>query len=72
MVVSRAAATFSLAIPVFRAYRWLVQREVPLGGIDVFACKRVFRDHLLALPERNTTLVGLVSWLGFSRAAGVP
>lgn len=50
------------------AYRWLVQREVPPGGVDVFACTRVFRDHLLALPERNTTLVGLVFWLGFSRA----
>lgn len=50
------------------AYRRLVQREVPRGGVDVFACTQVFRDHLLALPERNTTLVGLVFWLGFARA----
>jgi polyisoprenyl-phosphate glycosyltransferase len=49
-------------------YRRLVQREVPDGGVDVFACTREFRDHLLALGERNSTLVGLVFWLGFRRA----
>ncbi len=48
-------------------YRALVQREVPRGGVDVFACTREFRDHLVALPERNTTLVGLIFWLGFRR-----
>lgn len=48
-------------------YRLLVQREMPRGGVDVFACNRRFRDELLALPERNTTLVGLVFWLGFRR-----
>jgi glycosyltransferase involved in cell wall biosynthesis len=48
-------------------YRGLVQREVPRGGVDVFACTREFRDHLLALHERNTTLVGLIFWLGFRR-----
>ncbi len=50
-------------------YRRLVQAEVPAGGVDVFGCNRVFRDHLLALRERNTTLVGLVFWLGFRRSA---
>jgi glycosyltransferase involved in cell wall biosynthesis len=48
-------------------YRALVQPEMPPGGIDVFACSRHFRDHLLSLRERNSTLVGLVFWLGFSR-----
>ena len=57
-----------LASALFWAcYRALVQREVPRGGVDVFACTREFRDQLLALPERNTTLVGLVFWLGFRR-----
>jgi glycosyltransferase involved in cell wall biosynthesis len=59
---SRVASTL-----FWGAYRRLVQREVPRGGVDVFACSQVFRDHLLALPERNTTLVGLVFWLGFRR-----
>jgi glycosyltransferase involved in cell wall biosynthesis len=48
-------------------YRSLVQREMPPGGVDVFACTRAFRDHLLSLRERNSSLVGLVFWLGFSR-----
>jgi glycosyltransferase involved in cell wall biosynthesis len=48
-------------------YRHLVQREIPPGGADVFACNRQFRDQLLALRERNSTLVGLLFWMGFRR-----
>ena len=48
-------------------YRFLVQREIPHGGVDVFACNRIVRDHLLRLHESNTTLVGLLFWLGFRR-----
>jgi glycosyltransferase involved in cell wall biosynthesis len=49
-------------------YRTFIQREVPRGGVDVFGCSRRFRDHILALGESNTTLVGLIFWLGFRRA----
>jgi glycosyltransferase involved in cell wall biosynthesis len=49
------------------AYRKLVQPEMPPGGVDVFACNRTVRDHLLALGESNSTLVGLLFWLGFRR-----
>jgi glycosyltransferase involved in cell wall biosynthesis len=49
-------------------YRLLVQREVPRGGVDVFGCTRRFRDEILALGESNSTLVGLIFWLGFRRA----
>jgi polyisoprenyl-phosphate glycosyltransferase len=49
-------------------YRALVQREVPRGGVDVFACTRRFRDEILSLRESNSTLVGLIFWLGFRRA----
>lgn len=48
-------------------YRAIVQREVPRGGVDVFGCTRNFRDHLIALDESNSTLVGLIFWLGFNR-----
>lgn len=48
-------------------YRRCVQRDVPAGGVDVFACTKRFRDELLKLRERNSTLVGLVFWLGFRR-----
>ena len=55
------------AVIFWAAYRRLVQREIPPGGIDIFGCNQVFRDHLLALHESNTSLVGLVYWLGFRR-----
>jgi glycosyltransferase involved in cell wall biosynthesis len=48
-------------------YRKLVQPEMPPGGVDVFGCNQAFRDHLLALRESNSTLVGLLFWLGFRR-----
>ncbi|HEU4391616.1 MAG TPA: glycosyltransferase, partial [Blastocatellia bacterium] len=56
-----------LAALFWRAYKTLVQREAPAGGVDLFGCTADFRSHLLALPERNTMLVGLVFWLGFRR-----
>lgn len=49
-------------------YRGLVQAQMPRGGVDVFACNRDARDALLALRESNTTLVGLLVWMGFRRA----
>lgn len=53
----------------WRAYRWLVQPEIPVGGVDLFGCNLRFRDSLVALDELNSSLVGLVYWLGFRRAA---
>lgn len=52
----------------WRAYRAFVQRDMPVGGVDVFACNQEFRDSLLGFREHNTTLVGLIFWLGFPRA----
>lgn len=51
----------------WRLYRALVQREIPPGGVDVFACNEMVRSQLLILRERNSTLIGLVFWLGFRR-----
>jgi glycosyltransferase involved in cell wall biosynthesis len=48
-------------------YRKFVQSEMPPGGADVFGCNRAFRDRLLSLRESNSTLVGLIFWLGFRR-----
>jgi glycosyltransferase involved in cell wall biosynthesis len=50
-------------------YRRFVQRELPPGGIDVFGCNRLVRDTLVNLPEANTSLVGLLLWVGFRRKA---
>jgi hypothetical protein len=49
------------------SYRLLIQKEMPSGGVDVFGCNEVFRDKLVNLPESNSTLVGLLFWLGFRR-----
>lgn len=49
-------------------YRRFVQPEMPPGGVDVFGCNRLFRDRLLTLEESNSSLVGLLLWLGFRRA----
>jgi glycosyltransferase involved in cell wall biosynthesis len=48
-------------------YRRFVQPEVPVGGVDVFGCNRRVRDALLRLRESNSTLIGLLFWLGFRR-----
>lgn len=48
-------------------YRKLVQSEMPPGGVDVFGCNLAVRDRLLALPESNSSLVGLLFWVGFRR-----
>jgi len=57
-----------LAGGFWRFHRRLVQREMPKGGADVFACTRAVRDHLVELGEQNTSLIGLLVWLGFRRA----
>lgn len=49
-------------------YRWLIQPELPPGGVDMFGCNRAFRDRLVALDEANTSLVALLFWLGHRRA----
>ncbi len=46
--------------------RW-VQPQMPRGGVDVFACTPQVRDSLVALEESNSSLVGLLIWLGFRR-----
>ncbi len=46
--------------------RWIV-REMPPGGVDVFACTRPFRDELLKMAERRSSLVAQIFWLGYRR-----
>lgn len=49
------------------AYRYLVQPDVPEGGVDVFAITATFRNRLVALGEANSSLLGLLFWLGGRR-----
>jgi len=48
-------------------YRRYVIREIPPGGVDVFAVNRRVARQLLALEETNSSLVGLLFWVGFRR-----
>lgn len=48
-------------------YRRYVVPDIPPGGVDIFACNKVFRDTLLTLEERHSSLVAQIFWLGFRR-----
>ena len=48
-------------------YRRYVVPEIPPGGVDVFGCNRQFRDTLLQLDERHSSLIAQIFWLGFRR-----
>lgn len=57
-----------LASDIFwKLYKRFVIRDIPEKGVDVFGCNRIFRDRLLSLGESNSSLVGLIFWLGFRR-----
>jgi glycosyltransferase involved in cell wall biosynthesis len=60
-------ASRALADLFWRFFRALVIREIPAGGVDLFGCNRQVRNELLKLEEANSSLVGLVFWLGFRR-----
>lgn len=48
-------------------YRKTVVKDIPRGGVDIFACSKKVRDALLALPETHTSLVAQLYWVGFNR-----
>jgi len=49
-------------------YRKLVVKDVPKGGVDIFACNRKVLDALLDMQEKNSALVAQLFWVGFRRA----
>jgi polyisoprenyl-phosphate glycosyltransferase len=50
-------------------YRRFVMPQIPPGGVDVFACNRAFRDRLLTLEERHSSLIGQLFWMGYRRGS---
>jgi polyisoprenyl-phosphate glycosyltransferase len=46
--------------------RW-VNPDIPKGGVDVFACTREVAQRLTSFNETDSSLVGLLFWLGFER-----
>lgn len=47
--------------------RRFIEKDLPVGGVDIFACNRLVRDHLVSMPESCTSLVLQLYWLGFRR-----
>jgi len=48
-------------------YRKLVIRDIPKGGVDIFACNRVVADTVLQIFEPNSSLIAQLFWVGFRR-----
>jgi len=46
-------------------YKRYINQSIPTGGVDVFGCNKEVAQILNALPERNTSLIGLLYWIGF-------
>jgi glycosyltransferase involved in cell wall biosynthesis len=57
-----------LASLFWGVYRRYIQPEIPPGGVDIFGCQRQVRDQILGLQENNSSLVGLLFWVGYRRA----
>lgn len=48
-------------------YKRYVVPDIPAGGVDMFGCNKAFRDSLLQLEERHSSLIAQIFWLGFRR-----
>jgi polyisoprenyl-phosphate glycosyltransferase len=53
----------------YRFIRWLSDTRIPLDTGDFRLLDRQVVDGLLAMPERDRFVRGMVSWLGFSQIA---
>lgn len=49
-------------------YRWLVNPDIPAGGVDIFGCTRQVRDQICSMKEVETSLPALLFWVGYRRA----
>ena len=51
----------------WKLYKKFINPEIPDGGVDVFAINQKVKDEILKLDESNSSLVGLLFWVGFRR-----
>jgi glycosyltransferase involved in cell wall biosynthesis len=61
------AASARLSALYWRVYRAFVVKDLPVGGVDVFAVKRDVVEQLVRMQESHSSLVGLLYWVGFKR-----
>jgi glycosyltransferase involved in cell wall biosynthesis len=60
------ARTFSTVY--WALYRKFINRDIPKNGVDVFACKQNVVGVINGLNEVNTSLIGMLFWIGFNRS----
>jgi glycosyltransferase involved in cell wall biosynthesis len=56
-----------MAKSFWRFYAKVINPDIPSGGVDVFACSHRVAQQLAKLSEGNTSLIGLLFWVGFRR-----
>ncbi len=49
-------------------YKRLVHREIPPGGVDVFAVTKPVAQTLLEMTESHSSLIGQLMWVGYRKA----
>ncbi|MFA5336821.1 MAG: glycosyltransferase family 2 protein [Candidatus Omnitrophota bacterium] len=52
----------------YKLFRLLITKDMPKGGFDFVLIDRQVIDVLASIQEKNTTLMGLILWMGFKRA----
>lgn len=52
----------------WKLYRRWVIRDIPAGGVDIFAISAEVRDGLLGMSEANSSLLAQLFWMGGQRA----
>jgi glycosyltransferase involved in cell wall biosynthesis len=57
----------SLSKVYWTLYRLVLNREIPNNGVDIFACRREVANVVNGLKENNTSLIGLLFWVGFKK-----
>jgi glycosyltransferase involved in cell wall biosynthesis len=48
-------------------YRKFINSEIPVGGVDIFGCTRNVANLISQFSEKNSSLLGLLYWIGFKR-----
>lgn len=51
----------------WQLYRRFVMKDIPPGGVDVFACTASVRDAVCSMEDVHTSLVAQLFWAGFRR-----
>ncbi|EKF9136330.1 TPA: glycosyltransferase family 2 protein [Vibrio cholerae] len=48
-------------------YRKFVIPDIPVGGVDIFACNLKVKNSILEIEERNSSLIAQLFWVGYRR-----